>query len=286
MNGQLYTMDFFTNLHVGGLGDNLSVVDKQVQRDPITEYPYIQASSLKGAIRAHAEALGMEGDTIGAIFGKDGVPGKSSSTTQGLVSFLPANLLLLPLRANHCAYLQATCPAILEQLRTTCVLLGKGDSALANLCTQLLTLYAQNKDKDMLQTALLIGKVPDCTPEALRVEGMKVKQVQVAEPPKFSLLQSGLNQLLLLSDAAMKSVANALPVLAHNRLENGISKTLWYEEVVPRKTVMYTAMLSSNEDHLTALAAVCDTTKEAQPVVQFGANATLGYGLCKMQKKL
>ena len=75
MNGQLYTMDFFTNLHVGGLGDNLSVVDKQVQRDPITEYPYIQASSLKGAIRAHAEDVKMDTETIYAIFGKDGVPG-------------------------------------------------------------------------------------------------------------------------------------------------------------------------------------------------------------------
>lgn len=227
----------------------------------------------------------MDAETVDIIFGKDGVPGKTSST-QGEVSFLPAQLLLLPLRANRCAFLHATCPAILEQLRTTCVLLGKGDSELAGLCTLLLNLYAQNRETDMLQKALLLGTIPGVVPESLRVEGMQVRGIRVAQLPKLSLLASGLSQLLLISDADMKSLANNLPVLAHNKLENGTSKTLWYEEVVPRKTVMYTAMLSGNDNHLKALASVCNHTQDAQLVVQFGANATLGYGLCKMQKKL
>lgn len=48
-----------TGLHVGGGGDNLDIggLDKPVIRDPLTQYPYIPGSSIKGKLRSILERL-------------------------------------------------------------------------------------------------------------------------------------------------------------------------------------------------------------------------------------
>ena len=64
-----------------------------------------------------------------------------------------------------------------------------------------------------------------------------------------------------------------LPIIARNVLENGESKNLWYEQVIPAETVFYT-LIDNKEDK--SLAA-----KLENAIVQIGAGATIGYGYCK-----
>ena len=65
-----------------------------------------------------------------------------------------------------------------------------------------------------------------------------------------------------------------LPIIARNVLDNGESKNLWYEQVLPAETVLYT-IIQENEDKL---------AKELDgQIVQIGANATIGYGYCKFE---
>jgi CRISPR-associated protein Cmr4 len=66
-----------------------------------------------------------------------------------------------------------------------------------------------------------------------------------------------------------------LPIIARNVLENGESKNLWYEQVIPPETIFYT-FLQSPDEHL---ANAIDNR-----IVQIGANATIGYGYCKFTK--
>ena len=66
-----------------------------------------------------------------------------------------------------------------------------------------------------------------------------------------------------------------LPIIARNYLENGESKNLWYEQVVPAETVFYTFIDDGGDDSLTG-----EIGKE-KAIVQIGANATIGYGYCK-----
>ena len=66
-----------------------------------------------------------------------------------------------------------------------------------------------------------------------------------------------------------------LPIIARNVLENGESKNLWYEQVVPAETVFYTFIDSCNDNTLAHLLTANNT------LVQIGANATIGYGYCK-----
>lgn len=65
-----------------------------------------------------------------------------------------------------------------------------------------------------------------------------------------------------------------LPIIARNVLDNGESKNLWYEQVLPEETVLYT-IIQEKDDFL----------KKAlnKKIVQIGANATIGYGYCEFE---
>lgn len=64
-----------------------------------------------------------------------------------------------------------------------------------------------------------------------------------------------------------------LPIIARNVLENGESKNLWYEQVLPAETVLYTVIDGRNDNTL--------GTAIDNKIVQIGAGATIGYGYCK-----
>ncbi|HEM3702813.1 TPA: CRISPR-associated protein Cmr4 [Streptococcus suis] len=72
-----------------------------------------------------------------------------------------------------------------------------------------------------------------------------------------------------------------LPVIARNHLVNGISKNLWYEEVVPHRSLFYITVLAADGD--SNLLDEFDKVVNGQ-IVQFGANASIGYGLCKLTR--
>ena len=65
-----------------------------------------------------------------------------------------------------------------------------------------------------------------------------------------------------------------LPIIARNVLENGISKNLWYEQVVPAETVFYAIIQEEGDTLHNAING---------KIIQIGANATIGYGYCKFE---
>lgn len=73
----------------------------------------------------------------------------------------------------------------------------------------------------------------------------------------------------------LKNSSAELPVIARNQLENGISQNLWYEEVVPRKSIFVTCIQALDETQLIA-------ELKKKPIIQIGANATVGYGYCRI----
>ena len=71
-----------------------------------------------------------------------------------------------------------------------------------------------------------------------------------------------------------------LPVIARNSV--GEQTNLWYEEVVPHKSIFYFAVVASTSESENLLEAFTDSVREK--IIQFGANASVGYGLCKVIK--
>lgn len=83
--------------------------------------------------------------------------------------------------------------------------------------------------------------------------------------------------IYLLTDDEFRKIS--LPVLARNKLDDGKSVNLWYEEVVPYRSLFSFAVLCED-----ASKAVLDLFIETvnNKVIQFGGNASIGYGLCKV----
>lgn len=84
----------------------------------------------------------------------------------------------------------------------------------------------------------------------------------------------------VVSSAEFKEICanDELPIIARNCLETG-RENLWYEQVLPRKSVLGTIVISKDQAGEDLIAQnFCDK------VVQIGANATIGYGYCRFKK--
>ena len=99
MKTHVFIITAKTNLHVGNeSGGEFSIIDKAIQRDPLTNLPCINSSSLKGAIKEFC--LGSNtwtGDTK-TVFGSnvDGNGKVLPDSQKGSALFFDAKLLYLP----------------------------------------------------------------------------------------------------------------------------------------------------------------------------------------------
>lgn len=90
-----------TPLHAG-TGRGLGAVDLPIQRERTTQYPIVQASSIKGKLRAEAEAKGKAGqgitpEEVKIIFGPG--TGDNAADHAGALSTGDARILLFPVRS-------------------------------------------------------------------------------------------------------------------------------------------------------------------------------------------
>jgi len=252
-----YVIKAVSNIHAGSGEGDFSVVDKQVQRDPVTGLPTIHASGIKGALREAMEFV--QNPSVSTVFG--GNPKKDIQ--QGTYNFYDAQLLALPIRSSHNFYYLATCPYLLES------------------CSQLIK--SQDDTNRYIQPMGELAKIiirnnpvyfGDLRPN-LQLEDWtaEIKELNAAYLNELEELLG--KRIALLSNEQFAELAGALPIIARNYLDNGISKNLWYEEVVPREARFVTMVSRPNEDN--NLGAFLDSKNG---FVQLGANATVGYGLC------
>lgn len=107
-------------LHVGS-GRDMGVVDLPIQRDKVTQYPIVQASSLKGKLRAElAEKQTVE--TIEVLFGK--AEGEKENWA-GAVSPSDARILLFPVRSLNGVFAWVTSLDVLTRFRRDVALAGQ-----------------------------------------------------------------------------------------------------------------------------------------------------------------
>ncbi len=257
MNYTFYRLDCLTNLHMGGSDANYDVIDLQVERDPVLGEPTMNASGVKGALRDHCEIIKGchdkanwdRNDDIKEIFGT-----RDGGTQQGSYAFFGADLLARPVRASGCdtAWILATTPDLIasfvKKLESLDIKMPK-----INIPTGI--------EGDAVKVSC------DCA----KVEGYNAEKVPVDAGMEWLL---GTDRYAVMSSDMLRSIA--LPVVAHNVLENGQSRNLWYEEYVPHKSVFGLIVGRPNEDDKFA------EILEKSPVVQFGAEASTGCGYVKM----
>ncbi|MCR5347728.1 MAG: type III-B CRISPR module RAMP protein Cmr4 [Fretibacterium sp.] len=281
MKNKFYMVKCVTNLHMGSGDINFSIIDNEVQRDPVTGHPSMYSSGIKGAMREHFEANPETKGLVTSIFGSaiGETSGDKKKSSPGRVKFLSANLLLQPVRSALGAlpYYLVTTKAILQAF-----------------VTELTTIRGETEDDKKLAAAIQGLDEQKAysmnTNGAIHIEGGKYP-TRVAVPADIATaLQTyhavsadDLSKLLILPDADFRSEKIHLPVLARNQLDNGESKNLWYEEVVPHDAVFYFAVLSDGtEPGDKALEDFAGVAEKDRRLFQFGGNATIGYGLTQL----
>jgi len=252
---EAYLISCLTNMHVGSGGANYGVIDNLVQRDSINDMPVIHSSSLKGALREFfKDKWGEKDERLNYIFGKDTSrnPDSKGKDEIGHYKFFPADLLVLPVRSNKRPFYRATAPMLIDTINAKAKAFTNKDIISGN--------YAVNQPTISEGTNVLL--------EDWRTV------VNANFTPDTSLGDN----VARFDDETFKKLAKKLPVIARNQLDNGESKNLWYEEVVPRESrfVFFVAKdkeYSTDFDH---------GLKDS--IVQIGANASIGYGYVTITK--
>lgn len=219
MKTKFFKIEALSNLHVGNGEINYGLIDNLIQRDPVTELPNINSSSLKGALREFFKYKN-KGD-VDMIFGSD--PKDKKNRKQGSIRFFEAELVAIPVRDDKVPYVMVTSDKTIESLKNRMESFG-------------LSVPANIRE--------LIGNPVEKSFEEFKE---------------------------ICSD-------EELPVISRNNLENGQSANLWYEQVLPKHSVLVFAVMGEDK----ALESFCSELNNSQ--VQIGANATIGYGLCQIKE--
>jgi CRISPR-associated protein Cmr4 len=234
-------------MHVGS-GDNIyGIVDKQVQRDSITNTPVIHSSSLKGALREYfEECQGWKKNkniNLEKIFGSDK---GSQNLKQGEVRFFEAKLISIPVRglSSH-PFFRCTSDSLINEYNNSKKIFALPGNELSS-ATGNEACETEFGNFNMLTDGGIAG-------------------------------YNGINAGIKLHSEILKS----LPIVARNSLENGQSENLWYEEIIPRESRFY-FVLGIPVDY-SDFTSVFDDQIDGK-IVQIGANASVGYGFCKITK--
>lgn len=292
-----YLIRTLSPLHVGSGDSSYGVIDNLVQRDPNNNYPVIHSSSMKGALREFFEYRSMTkvlptSDDVHTIFGYgnksdryggDIEEGKNSSKhLAGLFDFDLGFLLSLPVRSDKAAYLSATTLDIVETFVERMELFDVDSAAsLKSTLQSLLNLKGQKISFPLVFNKSLEGAI-------LEEEDFKASHQEVANIAALEAIFG--KNLAILSNEQFQELSDNLPVIARNKLENGESKNLWYEETVPRESRFYTIITKAtwsdsptSNSKSVGLSKTFDDTIQSQ-LIQLGANATVGYGKTKFTK--
>lgn len=257
MKSSVYKLTCITNMHVGNGDINFSVIDNEVEKDVVTGYPTIHSSGVKGALREFLKDKENEEKYFGSKAEK--VQGTNQSNQPGHLKFLSAHMIARPMRASE------------------------GDKPYILVATNAMLMQA----RDLLEALGLRGFDEWDTKNGKELGDIKVEECTVYKPnnSEKAVLECFKldNEVKIMKEEDFKSID--LPVLARNKLDNGKSVNLWYEEIVPYKSVFFFCVLE-NEQGIYNTEQYLDEfmDKINGKLIQFGGNATIGYGLSKVEK--
>ncbi|MDO9559800.1 MAG: type III-B CRISPR module RAMP protein Cmr4 [Syntrophales bacterium] len=273
-------------IHAGS-GASLAAVDLPIQRERHTNWPHIQASGVKGAMRAHYRDFAEDKTLINFLFGYDRDDKeyhveyfKNEKEKQevkdnfpGAVAFSDAKLLAFPIRSNVAPFVWITCPAVLKRL--------SNDLAFAKL-------QAIDGIPDIVgETALCL--TGDVSGDVI-LEDMVVNVAKETIPNPIPDGFPQLDKLLLVSDAVFKyAVESCTEIQTQIKIDSqtgtAAGGALRYQELLPADSVLYSVVYYSRAVFDNSLQA--DTVRQhVEDVItnfmQIGGDETLGRGICKI----
>jgi len=284
MNSNLLSMLSFyavSPIHAGS-GAATSHVDLPIQRERHTNWPHIQSSGVKGAIRAHYRECASEKEKkeINYIFGSDmDNDGKQEGNDEGLasiVSFSDANLLAFPMRSNVAPFVWVTCPAVLKRLAVNQRLVGMEEIK----CP---------KEPAEEQAYIMNGAFSESVLLEDAVVRVEEEPLDVNWPDGFPET----DRLLLISDSMFDyAVSHCTEIQTNIKInhEKGTAKEggLRYQELLPADSILYSVVNFSGRvleegNEFKADMVQKYIQKVLSGFMQIGGDDTLGRGICRIE---
>ena len=280
MKAHLYKLECLTNLHVGSGDTNYNIIDQEVERDPITEYPVIHSSGIKGALLDAAKAT-LSTDAKEALVDRkkynslsdvdkekisslDYIFGKGGDREQGnpgAYKFFEAKLLTRPLRVGNnskIAYVPVTTVQAINDFIELTNAFGCGK------ISEKISVDFKKSNSEKTYKFLVSNA------DIRNIEGET--DIGLLDVAVVNLLKPILGDFAIVPNFDDYS----LPSVARNYLNNGVSKNLWYEEFVPHHSVLYMIILTPDETINSDFEALLSS------VIQFGGNASVGNGFIRI----
>lgn len=253
----IFKIECLTNMHAGSGDVNYNIIDNEVERDPVLQTPTINSSGVKGALREYFRNERLEKFDINNVFGDDGKDGNEKNdtdkkrTSTGKYKFFGATLLARPLRVSdgEVSYAVVTTKELIDNYCAFCNALGVNND----------DVKLPSVTSGQFAAAKIISSI----------EGKTTLGEQ-----ENDFLRNLLGENWAITDAKTLNSFD-LPVVARNQLKDGESKNLWYEEVVPHKSVFFFAVLTPGDEKFDEIVG---------EVIQFGGNASIGCGFTKIER--
>ncbi len=273
-------------IHAGS-GASISAIDLPIQRERHTNWPHVQASAVKGALRSHfRNHAGDDVQYINLVFGSDGDNDKyaiGNKDLPGAISVSDARLFAFPVRSNVAPFVWVTCPAVLNRLGRDLQFLGNGEKELGK------------KSELIGDTAISISPFQGTADNKVLLEDAVVEIKNQMESPLLSGIFPELDRLILISDELYNYlVGNCTEIQTQIKISSSTGTAqdgaLRYQELLPSDSVLYSivyfsasAMPSeeSNIKQLQVSEVKNAVMKAIAGFVQMGGDQTLGRGICK-----
>lgn len=286
-----------TPLHAG-TGRGLGAVDLPIQRERVTEYPTVQASSLKGTLRAvtapNGRVAGLTAEEHRAIFGPET---GNASDHAGALSVGDARLLLFPVRSLAGVFAWTTSADALARFRRAAALAGLNPGWQELLAPGDGT--ALVADDTLVAGGSVVLEEFSYTPdrshaETIRSIGTWLADNALPETAEYTYWREALpRKLCILPENDFRDfVLHGTEVQTHVRLDPGTKTVatgaLWTAESLPVDTLLYAPLLATpsrakNGVHLDASTVIGRLAGLGLQRLQLGGDETTGQGIVALR---
>jgi CRISPR-associated protein Cmr4 len=288
-----------TSLHAGS-GTSLGVVDLPIQREKYTDFPVIQASGIKGAMREWFEFTFTDNTNkrkIELAFGPDKI-GSEESGYAAAVSFTDARILLFPVRSLKGIFAYCTSPTVLERFRRDAQITGVSPSwTVSTPPNDQTVLGVQNGSDVAAGDQVLLEEYAfrfQADPQVTEI-AKSLSQTAFPNGSEYLFWRDKVKKsLLVLPDNAFRDfVKLSTEVQARIKIDNDkrtvVKGGLFYEEALLPDSLLYSVILAHDplKDDRAELAnadAVLTFLHEINGKrLQLGGDATIGRGIVSVR---
>jgi CRISPR-associated protein Cmr4 len=286
-NATIMSLYAISPVHAGS-GSSMGVVDLPIQRERHTNWPHIQSSGVKGAMRHHFEKFKSNipnpdhqaqlEQITEKIFGTDQYG--DDGTLPGAIAVSDAKLAAFPIRSSKSPFVWITCPAVLKRMVMDLALTGRSQDP------DLIVPMPKQGEAIVIAGGAAMKPGNDILLEDYQVV---VSEVDFSLPDAVAPFFKKADRLLLISDDVFNyGVSHCTEIRTQIKIDDKTGTTvdgsLRYEEVLPADSLMYVVLFyGSTRDADTTIPADMLITYLKDDVIkshiQIGGDETLGYGL-------